>query len=94
MSVDPPPEASRRFVQHARENLEGLQDRMHLLYVAGAATYILHPEHPDRHSGADAVPDQALATKCWIFDQAATEGLLVIATRFAPFSGLAIVVKK
>ena len=65
-----------------------------LLYVADAATHILHLEYPDWHTGADVVPDQAIATKRWIFDQAAAEETLVVATHFAPFPSLGTVVTK
>lgn len=65
-----------------------------LLYIADAATHILHLEYPDWHSAYDVAPDQAIATKRRIFDRAAAEETLVVGTHFAPFPSLGTVVKK
>jgi glyoxylase-like metal-dependent hydrolase (beta-lactamase superfamily II) len=65
-----------------------------VLYVGDAATHMLHLEYPDWHTSADVAPDQALATKRWVFDQAAADGALVVGTHFAPFPSLGTVVKQ
>jgi len=64
-----------------------------LLHICDAAAhYILPLEHPEWYFYGDIDPEQALRTKQSLFDQAATDDLLVMASHF-PFPGLGHIVK-
>jgi glyoxylase-like metal-dependent hydrolase (beta-lactamase superfamily II) len=65
-----------------------------LLHIGDTAVHPLHLEHPDWYPIYDILPQEAAASKRWIFDQAATEKVLVIGQHFSPFPSLGTVIHK
>jgi len=63
-----------------------------LLCLGDAAVHPLHLEHPAWHMAFDQDPEQALATRRWLYERAASERALVYATHFHPIGlGYAVV---
>jgi hypothetical protein len=58
------------------------------LHIADVVLYPLHLEHPTWRSVFDMLPEQADASKHFIFDQAAEQQALVFAHHFPPFPKL------
>ena len=65
-----------------------------LLYVSDAALHPIHLEHPTWRPVWDQDPDAALASRRRLFDQAVTDGALVLAFHFPPFPSLGNVWKR
>jgi glyoxylase-like metal-dependent hydrolase (beta-lactamase superfamily II) len=59
-----------------------------LLHVSDAVLYPLHLEYPEWTPVFDVAPEQAVASKRRIFDQAAEDEVLVFAHHFPPFPNL------
>lgn len=59
-----------------------------LLYVSDAALHPIHLEHPDWRPVWDQDPEDALASRRRMFDQAASRGSMVLAFHFPPFPSL------
>jgi glyoxylase-like metal-dependent hydrolase (beta-lactamase superfamily II) len=59
-----------------------------LLYLADTAYHPLHLEHPDWTSIYDMAPEQAVAVRRALIEQAADEATLLLGPHFAPFPGL------
>ncbi len=65
-----------------------------LLYISDAALHPIHLEQPAWYPAYDLDPDQALSSKCRLFDFAATDSALVLAFHFSPFPSLGHVIKQ
>jgi glyoxylase-like metal-dependent hydrolase (beta-lactamase superfamily II) len=65
-----------------------------LLYIGDTVLHPLHLEHPDWLPIYDILPEEAAASKRWIFDWAAAEKALVMGQHFPPFPSLGTVVKQ
>jgi glyoxylase-like metal-dependent hydrolase (beta-lactamase superfamily II) len=63
-----------------------------LLHVVDTVLHPILTEQPDWYPGFDLLPEQAIATKRRLLDQAATDGVLVAAYHF-PFPGIGHVVR-
>jgi glyoxylase-like metal-dependent hydrolase (beta-lactamase superfamily II) len=64
------------------------------LHVSDAVLYPLHLEYPEWIPVFDMLPEQASASKRWIFDLAAEENALVFTHHFPPFPNLGHVRKE
>ena len=69
-------------------------DGEQLLHVSDAVLYPLHLEYPEWTPVFDVSPEEAAASKRWIFDLAAEEEALVFAHHFPPFPNLGHILKK
>lgn len=74
--------------------VEAVSGAEHLFYLADAALYPLHLQHPGWLPVDDILPDQAAASKQAIFDRVAEQKALVMAHHFPPFPSLGYVIKE
>jgi len=68
-------------------------DGEQLLHVSDVLLHPLHLKHPEWTPVFDTSPEEAAASKRWVFDRAAEEGALVFANHLPPFPNLGHIVK-